>query len=116
MGHKFIGVIEEVGSEVYTLTRGDFVIGPFAYSDGTCDFCRDGLQTYCWYGGFWARGDVGGAQAEAIRVPLADGTLVKAPGRRGVRPPTLAADPLRRVPYQPPRGLSSCRRLHERDA
>ena len=45
MGHEFIGVVEEVGSEVSTLTRGDFVIGPFAYSDGTCDFCREGLQS-----------------------------------------------------------------------
>jgi threonine dehydrogenase-like Zn-dependent dehydrogenase len=79
MGHEFIGVVEEIGSEVSTLKRGDFVISPFAYSDNTCDFCREGLHTSCRHGGFWASGDVGGAQAEAIRVPLADGTLVKAP-------------------------------------
>jgi len=79
MGHEFIGVVEEVGGEVATLKRGDFVIAPFAWSDGTCVFCREDLQTSCEHGGFWASGGIGGAQAEAIRVPLADGTLVKAP-------------------------------------
>lgn len=79
MGHEFIGVVEEVGSEVRTIKPGDVVVAPFAYSDGTCDFCREGLHTSCVHGGFWGRGDVGGAQAEAVRVPLADGTLVKLP-------------------------------------
>ena len=79
MGHEFVGVIEETGKDVSTLKKGDFVIAPFAWSDGTCDFCREGLQTSCRHGGFWAAGGIGGAQAEAIRVPFADGTLVKAP-------------------------------------
>lgn len=79
MGHEFVGVVEEVGGEVATLKKGDFVIAPFAWSDGTCDFCREGLQTSCRHGGFWAGNGIGGGQAEAIRVPLADGTLVKAP-------------------------------------
>ncbi|RIJ76448.1 IMP dehydrogenase [Nakamurella silvestris] len=79
MGHEFLGVVEEVGSEVATLRRGDLVIAPFAWSDNTCDFCREGFQTSCRHGGFWARNGVGGGQAEAVRVPLADGTLVKAP-------------------------------------
>jgi threonine dehydrogenase-like Zn-dependent dehydrogenase len=79
MGHEFVGVVEEVGADVSTVKRGDFVIAPFAYSDGTCEFCREGLHTSCRQGGFWASGDVGGGQAEAVRVPLADGTLVKAP-------------------------------------
>jgi threonine dehydrogenase-like Zn-dependent dehydrogenase len=74
MGHEFVGVVEEVGSEVSTLKRGDFVIAPFAYSDNTCEFCREGLHTSCRQGGFFST-----AQAEAVRVPLADGTLVKAP-------------------------------------
>lgn len=77
MGHEFIGVVEEVGGEVSTLKKGDFVIGPFAWSDGTCDLCQEGLQTWCRHGGFWAGNGIGGAQAEAIRVPLADGTLVR---------------------------------------
>ena len=55
------------------------MISPFAWSDNTCDFCREGFQTSCRHGGFYARNGIGGAQAEAIRVPLADGTLVKAP-------------------------------------
>jgi threonine dehydrogenase-like Zn-dependent dehydrogenase len=80
MGHEFIGVIEETGSEVTTLSKGDLVIAPFAWSCGTCEFCRAGLQTSCVRGGFWARGGIDGGQAEALRVPLADGTLVKVPG------------------------------------
>jgi threonine dehydrogenase-like Zn-dependent dehydrogenase len=74
MGHEFIGVVEEVGSAVSTLKRGDFVIAPFAYFDNTCQFCREGLNTSCEHGGFFST-----AQSEAVRVPLADGTLVKAP-------------------------------------
>lgn len=81
MGHEFVGIVEEVGSEVTTLRRGDFVIAPFAWSDGTCEFCRAGLQTSCLHGGFWNDGHgVLGGQAEAVRVPLADGTLVAVPG------------------------------------
>jgi len=79
MGHEFIGVVEETGSAVSTVKRGDLVIAPFAWSDGTCEFCREGLQTSCLHGGFWARDGIGGGQAEAVRVPLADGTLVKTP-------------------------------------
>jgi threonine dehydrogenase-like Zn-dependent dehydrogenase len=79
MGHEFIGVVEEIGSDVATLQRGDLVIAPFAWSDNTCEFCREGLHTSCRNGGFWAAGGIGGGQAEAVRVPLADGTLVKAP-------------------------------------
>jgi threonine dehydrogenase-like Zn-dependent dehydrogenase len=80
MGHEFIGVVEAVGSGVTTLRQDDFVIAPFAWSCGQCEFCRDGLQTSCAVGGFWASGGIGGGQAEAVRVPLADGTLVKVPG------------------------------------
>ena len=80
MGHEFIGVVEELGSDVATLRKGDFVIAPFAWSDGTCEFCREGLQTSCLHGGFWGGNGIGGGQAEAVRVPLADGTLVKVPG------------------------------------
>ncbi|MDY7101196.1 MAG: alcohol dehydrogenase catalytic domain-containing protein [Actinomycetota bacterium] len=79
MGHEFIGVVEETGSDVSTVKAGDFVIAPFAFSDGTCEFCHEGLHTSCRHGGFWAAGGAGGAQAEAIRVPFADGTLVKTP-------------------------------------
>ena len=75
MGHEAIGVVEDVGAEVRTIKRGDFVIMPFAFSDGTCAFCHDGLQTSCIHGGFFGSTDVAGAQAEAVRIPLADGTL-----------------------------------------
>jgi threonine dehydrogenase-like Zn-dependent dehydrogenase len=79
MGHEFLGVVEDVGSEVSGLKRGDLVVAPFAWADNTCDFCRAGLQTQCRHGGFWAAGDIGGGQAEAIRVPQAQGTLVRLP-------------------------------------
>ncbi|MGM1065112.1 zinc-binding dehydrogenase [Saccharothrix sp. Mg75] len=80
MGHEFLGVVEDLGPEVTGLERGDLVVAPFGYSDNTCEFCREGLHTSCRNGGFWANGDVGGGQAEAIRVPQASGTLVKLPG------------------------------------
>jgi threonine dehydrogenase-like Zn-dependent dehydrogenase len=74
MGHEFVGVVEEVGSEVALVKRGDVVIAPFAWFDNTCEFCREGLTTSCLHGGFFSE-----TQAEAVRVPQADGTLVKAP-------------------------------------
>jgi len=82
MGHEFIGLVEETGAEVTSLRRGDFVIAPFAVSCGRCEFCLAGLQTSCLNGGFWndARLGTGGGQAEAVRVPFADGTLVKVDG------------------------------------
>src|SRR5881296_2064358 len=75
MGHEAIGVVEEVGADVRRIKRGDVVIMPFAFSDGTCVFCHDGLQTSCVHGGFFGTTEVAGAQAEAVRIPLADGTL-----------------------------------------
>lgn len=76
MGHEAIGVVEAVGADVARIRVGDVVIMPFAFSDGACLFCDDGLHTSCVHGGFFGvGGDAGGAQAEAIRVPLADGTL-----------------------------------------
>jgi threonine dehydrogenase-like Zn-dependent dehydrogenase len=79
MGHEFIGVVEQTGPEVTTVREGDLVVAPFAISDGTCEFCREGLQTSCVHGTFWDGEDSEGAQAEAVRVPYADGTLVKLP-------------------------------------
>lgn len=79
MGHEAIGVVEAVGSKVRNIKVGDFVAMPFAYSDGTCVHCQEGIHTSCVHGGFFGTGDVGGAQAEAIRIPQADGTLVVLP-------------------------------------
>src|SRR5438876_4671800 len=79
MGHEAIGVVEDVGAGVRTIKRGDFVIMPFAFSDGTCTFCHEGLQTSCIHGGFFGTTEVAGAQAEAVRVPQADGTLFVLP-------------------------------------
>src|SRR2546423_12997666 len=80
IGHEFIGVVEDIGSDVRTVGKGDFVIAPFAYSDGTCPHCRHGITTACKSGGFIPVGNGDGGQGEGVRVPLADGTLVKVPG------------------------------------
>jgi threonine dehydrogenase-like Zn-dependent dehydrogenase len=80
MGHEAIGIVEAVGADVRAVKRGDVVVMPFAYSDGTCMFCDEGLQTSCIYGGFFGvGGEAGGAQAEALRIPQADGTLFPLP-------------------------------------
>jgi threonine dehydrogenase-like Zn-dependent dehydrogenase len=79
MGHEFVGVVQDVGAEVGLVKPGDVVVAPFVFSDGTCDFCHEGLHTSCRHGGFWGAGDVDGGQGEAVRVPQADGTLVVLP-------------------------------------
>jgi threonine dehydrogenase-like Zn-dependent dehydrogenase len=75
MGHEAVGVVEAIGADVHSLKVGDLAIMPFAFSDGSCVFCHDGLQTSCIHGGFFGSGEADGAQAEALRVPQADGTL-----------------------------------------
>jgi len=84
IGHEFVGVVEEVGSEVATLKAGNFVIAPFALSDNTCVHCRNGVHTSCERGAWWGGRDehdlpIDAGQGEAVRVPMADGTLVATP-------------------------------------
>src|SRR5436305_10115079 len=76
MGHEYVGIVEEVGDDVATIRRGQFVVGSFWASDNTCPICRAGYQSAC-----VNRVPIGalGAQAELLRVPLADGTLVPTP-------------------------------------
>ncbi|MEU6428563.1 zinc-dependent alcohol dehydrogenase family protein [Microbispora sp. NPDC046973] len=76
MGHEYAGIVEEVGGEVTSVKPGQFVVGSFFASDNTCEICRAGYQTSC-----VRRELMGplGAQAERLRVPLADGTLVATP-------------------------------------
>ena len=80
IGHEFIGVVEEVGSDVHTLTKGDLVIAPFTYCDGTCANCRAGWPSNCLHGGSFGNHGIDGGQGEAVRAPLADPTLVTVPG------------------------------------
>ena len=90
MGHEFIGVVEDVGADVHTLKAGELVIAPFVWSDGTCVFCRAGLQPSCLHGGRYGADGVDGGQGEAVRVPQADGTLVVLPvGRDDALMPSL---------------------------
>ncbi|CAL9404562.1 putative zinc-binding alcohol dehydrogenase [Streptomyces sp. enrichment culture] len=79
IGHEFLGVVEETGSAVAGLRAGDLVVAPFMWSDGTCEHCAEGLFTSCADGGFWGSVGHDGGQGEAVRVPHADGTLVKLP-------------------------------------
>src|SRR5262245_55674687 len=74
MGHEYCGIVEEVGSAVKSVKKGQFVIGSFAFSDNTCPHCRHGYHTSC-----QNRQWVTGAQAPFLRVPMADGTLVATP-------------------------------------
>lgn len=76
MGHEYVGTVEEVGDDVRTVRPGQLVVGSFFASDNTCPICRAGYQTSCVH-----REPVRGAQAELLRVPLADGTLVATPER-----------------------------------
>jgi len=75
MGHEAIGIVDAVGADIRTVKVGDLVVMPFAFSDGTCAFCHEGLHTSCVHGGFFGNADIVGAQAEAVRIPQADGTL-----------------------------------------
>ena len=80
IGHEFIGVVEDVGSEVTGVRRGDLVVAPFIYSDMTCPNCRHGSTIDCRAGGVFGDGTTDGGQGEAVRVPLAASTLMPVPG------------------------------------
>ncbi|MGN6413639.1 zinc-dependent alcohol dehydrogenase family protein [Flexivirga sp.] len=77
MGHEYVGVVEEVGADVRTVKPGDFVVGSFMASDGTCEICQAGYQSRCAH--VQPVGAIG-TQAERARIPWADGTLVATPG------------------------------------
>jgi threonine dehydrogenase-like Zn-dependent dehydrogenase len=79
IGHEFIGIVEDVGTDVTGIQKGDLVIAPFAFSDGSCPNCQNGITTACMNGGFFPMNGDGG-QGEAVRVPLAGTTLVSVPG------------------------------------
>jgi threonine dehydrogenase-like Zn-dependent dehydrogenase len=80
IGHEFLGIVEQVGDSVKNIAKGELVIAPFLYCDGTCPNCRIGITSACVAGGVWGANGIDGGQGEAVRVPLADGTLVKVPG------------------------------------
>ena len=77
IGHEFIGIVEDIGAEVRGLARGDLVVAPFTFSDGTCPHCRAGATSKCSSGGSFGNHGIDGGQGEAVRVPLAGSTLVR---------------------------------------
>jgi hypothetical protein len=92
IGHEFVGIVDGVGADVMGFVRGDLVVAPFVWSDGTCEFCREGLHASCRNGGTWGNDGIDGGQGEAIRVPQAQGTLVKLPvGEDSALLPSLIA-------------------------
>ena len=82
MGHEFVGTVVEAGREA-SWRPGDRVVAPFSTSCGACFFCREGLTARCEKGRLfgWVQDGEGlhGGQAEFVRVPLADATLMPAP-------------------------------------
>src|SRR3954462_6689441 len=98
IGHEFVGVVEDVGAEVHDIAKGDLVIAPFAFSDGTCPHCRHGITSACANGGFFPV-DGDGGPGEAVRRPLWGGTRAgaaprRAPRGRAAHPPLPRADQL----------------------
>jgi threonine dehydrogenase-like Zn-dependent dehydrogenase len=79
IGHEFIGVVEEVGTDVHGIKKGALVVAPFTYCDGICANCRAGWPSNCIHGGSFGNHGIDGGQGEAVRVPLADATLVSVP-------------------------------------
>lgn len=90
VGHEPMGIVEAVGEDVRRVQSGDRVLAPFTISCGECEFCRRGLHTSCVNGDSWD-GENGGAQGEFVRVPHADGTLVRVPERYADDEATLEA-------------------------
>ena len=76
IGHEYVGIVEAVGDAVTTVKPGDFVVGGFLHSDNTCPLCRKGMHASCQHGGGYD-----GCQAELIRIPNADGTLLATPAQ-----------------------------------
>ncbi len=74
IGHEYCGIVEAAGAAVTSVRPGQFVVGGFLHSDNTCPVCRKGMQANCQHGGGFA-----GCQAELIRIPNADGTLLATP-------------------------------------
>jgi threonine dehydrogenase-like Zn-dependent dehydrogenase len=79
MGHEYVGIVEEIGADVKTIEVGDFVVGSFVISDGTCEICRSGYPSKCVNAEFVSA--TIGTQSEKARIPYADGTLVATPGQ-----------------------------------
>ena len=80
IGHEFIGLVDDVGPEVRTVAKGDLVIAPFIFCDGTCAHCQAGVTSQCIHGGGFGNHGIDGGQGEAVRVPLAGSTLVRVAG------------------------------------
>ena len=80
IGHEFIGIVEDIGSGVDGIAKGDLVVAPFVYCDMSCPHCIAGVTSHCVAGGSFGNGETDGGQGEAVRVPLAGSSLIPVPG------------------------------------
>ncbi|MCY7366403.1 MAG: alcohol dehydrogenase catalytic domain-containing protein, partial [Frankiaceae bacterium] len=97
IGHEFLGVVDAVGPDVTSVAVGDVVLSPFTWSCGSCEHCRRGLPSSCVRGGFFGGPAGDGGQGEAVRVPQADGTLVRLPAELAGAPRLQSVLPLTAV-------------------
>ncbi|OOF99258.1 hypothetical protein ASPCADRAFT_163366 [Aspergillus carbonarius ITEM 5010] len=79
LGHEFCGTVEAIGEEVTELCVGDCIVSPFTVSCGTCFFCQRGLSSRCTESQVFGGPRLAGAQAQFVRIPLAESTVLKAP-------------------------------------
>jgi 2-desacetyl-2-hydroxyethyl bacteriochlorophyllide A dehydrogenase len=94
LGHEFVGIVEEVGSAVQRLKQGQRIVSPFSTSCGDCYYCRTGLLTMCLQRQFFGFGQIGGAQAQWVRVPVADSTVELLPDEISDQQAVFLADVL----------------------
>ncbi|KAG9247836.1 chaperonin 10-like protein [Calycina marina] len=92
MGHEFTGVVSEVGKDVKTVEIGDKIVSPFTVNCSECFYCKNGYTSRCVKSQVFGSPGLDGAQAEYVRVPLADGTVVKAPPQIDDKSLVLMAD------------------------
>ncbi|KAI9720781.1 MAG: hypothetical protein M1812_002620 [Candelaria pacifica] len=92
MGHEFTGIVEEIGDSVKSVQKGDQIVSPFTVSCLDCFYCKNGYSSRCVNGALFGTAALDGAQAEYVRVPLADGTIMKAPDEIEDKALVLMAD------------------------
>lgn len=92
MGHEFTGAVVELGEDVKSVKKGDTIVTPFTVNCGECFYCKKGFSSRCEKCQLFGTAVLDGGQAEYARIPLADSTVVKAPGNIQENKLVLMAD------------------------